>query len=369
MNKFIKIAELANELDSINKIEEANQVDNILAELIKFNKKASKLHSSNIETYFLNNVNFSNLSYSFEKALKEINSESSLKLANDIKIAGNFGRGLIELVKSPFSSVSNFFRDLGAGGKFKKLLYNSLDNLHIIRESISNKDFNNAKNLMLRDIDSMLSLLKESFGDLEFFDDTTKQEQDLPKSQDDKLETSPEQPKSARSIGKLIKESQNRGALALINDLAQLKYAITNSNENNLEMAFNAWAKVLSTIANVQYDKKPEPIYYSRNPDINDPSRGGGFSPHNPMGGISRINVINIPKTKVEYNALKALANATSWDKAKRRLLHMFDDRGFSDEQAGQIVEDLRMLHNPNKYWEDNPYQISPNRRQGYYGV
>ena len=349
-----------------------------MSQMISFNKKIAKIHPNNIRTYQENHPEFIKLSQNLYKTLKEIDNEASRDILSDIKIAGlgDWLSGLGEIVKTPFSAVGRFFRDLSQGGKLKRSLDKSMKNLSYIRGLIESEDevsINQAKEMILGDVDSMLGVLKDAYGDLVFFDSQIENNKppvdpsSVPTNEQPSLSEEEEElakilTDKAASSNKLIKKySQNAGALALINDLAQLKYAVQNTND--LKMAFNAWVAVLNALNNVQYDRRPEPKYKSRNPDINHPSRGGSWSPN--AGVKHHREIVDVERladpNKIEI--LKSLGNKMTFSKAVKDFKRFFPEHNnFTHEQVEHIVESIRKKWNPKKTWKDSPFEFEPKR-------
>jgi len=380
---MIKIAQLANDLDKKSMFKEADQLDEMLPKIISFHKKFDKLSDENIQTFARNNSEFIKLAKDLESLLICMHTKESENLLEEIKTAGfgDFLGGLGEIVKVPFSSVGNYFRDLALGGKLKRSLDKSMKNLEHIRSLIvsGEEGEKQAQEIMSGDINDMLSVLKSAYGDLQLFDaqidqesqDDTSTPESEPNNQTSSQKSSvsdPSMPNEDILKGILAsindhntfmkKYAQNRGSLALINDLAQLDYAVKNTN--NIQMAFNAWVKVLHALNSIQYDKKPEPSYRSSNPDINDPSRGGSFDPRS---GVREnkppVRVESIPKTFTENEALKRIANSVTFKGAVKTFQRFFKDRNFTDTEAEEIVEAARRRWNPKKIWQDSPFQIT----------
>jgi len=369
---MIKIAQLANKLDSVGMAKEADCLDSLLPEIISFQKKLSYLNTENVKTYANNSLGLIRLGSKIDETLRSINTEESISLANEIKIAGigDWFSGMAEIVKSPFSSSGKFFADLAQGGRLKSSLDKSLKNLSKIRPLIEKGEeqgLKQAQAMIQEDIASLSSILKDAYGDLTFFDNDIKnKDKNKEQNQDpeaDKMkqrildsfeDTGNSGPvsgemsdstiqdiltKSQSKNGLMNKYSQNQGALALINDLAQLGYAVKNTK--NLQMAFNAWVAVLSSLNKVQHDRRAEPRHNSMNPDINDPSRGGGFSPGT-RENKPPVNVESIPTTFTETETLKKLTNSVTFNGAVKNFMKQFADRNFSLSQSEELVEAAR---------------------------
>lgn len=375
---MIKLAQLANKLDEQGLFQQADKIDQIMSQMISFNKKIAKIHPNNIRTYQENHPEFIKLSQNLYKTLKEIDNEASRDILSDIKIAGlgDWLSGLGEIAKTPFSAVGRFFRDLSQGGKLKRSLDKSMKNLSNIRELIESGEeasIKQAQSMILEGVDSILGILKDAYGDLVFFD--SRIENHEPKN--DSTSTPSDEPASlnekdeellniltdkAASTNNLIKKySQNAGALALINDLAQLRYAVQNTND--LKTAFNAWVTVLTALNNVQYDRRPEPKYRSRNPDINHPSRGGGWNPYagtKPHKEVVDVESLAGPE-KIEI--LKSLGNKMTFSKAVKDFKRFFPEHErFTHEEVEHIVESIRRRWNPKKIWKDSPFEFEPEK-------
>jgi len=379
---MIKIAQLANDLDKKSMFKEADQLDKMLPELISFHKKFSKLSDENVQVFAKNNPEFARLAQNLESLLIGMHTKESETLLEEIKTAGfgDFLGGLGEMIKSPFTSVGNYFRDLSLGGKLKRTLDKSMKNLSQIRELIISgpEGTTKAQQMMSDDINSMLGILKDAYGDQQLFDaqiDQNNSQSSKPESAATSEPSSVEAPvadpsrpndaaiqnilQTANDHSTFMKKySQNRGSLALINDLAQLSFAVQNTDK--IQMAFNAWVKVLHALNSIQYDKRPEPAYISSNPDVNDPRRGGSFDPHS---GVREnkppVPVDSIPTTFTEKEALKRIANSVTFKGAVKTFQRFFQDRGFSDTEAEDIVEAARRKWNPKKVWNDSPFQIT----------
>lgn len=376
---------LANDLDKKNMFKEADELDKMLPRLISFQEKFSKLSDENVQVFSENNAEFKKLAQELESLLIGHHTKESEELLEEIKTAGmgSFLGGLGELIKSPFAAVGNYFKDLSLGGKLKSSLDKSMKNLGKIRDLIVSGDEGKqkAQEMMSQDINSMLSVLKDAYGDLTLFDSqidpnnlqNTPNDVESPatSSEAPSVTTAPSDPSrpNDRKIEEVLmssnnpssfmqKYSQNRGSLALINDLAQLNFAVQNTD--NIQMAFNAWVKVLHALNSIQYDKRPEPAYLSSNPDVNDPRRGGSFDPHS---GVREnkppVPVDSIPQTFTEKEALKRIANSVTFKGAVKTFLRFFRDRNFTDTEAEEIVEAARRKWNPKKVWSDSPFQLT----------
>lgn len=370
--KMIKLAKLANKLDSQGFYKDADKLDEIISDIVVFRKKINKLIPENRKIYQENNPNVIRLSNKLINTLQELDCSEAEEILYQIKTAGigDFLSGIGEIIKYPFSSAGSFFRDLAQGGKLKKYIKNGIENLSEIRSLIQSGEEQNllqAQKMIAEDINSLSVILKDAYGDRVFFDDQIDNPQsNVEQFSENNIEDTPEESQSndrqtreidnilnANSKNILIKKyAQNRGALALINDLAQLEFAVKNTE--NLKTAFNAWVKVLSVLNGIQYDRTPEPAYVSGNPDINDPSRGGGFDPR---GGNERpkgkdlIEIFDRESGQMNTEAiLKSISNKKTHLGAAKYLIRQFptiysdDQRGL--ESAWEDAQELRRIFN-----------------------
>lgn len=382
---MIKLAQLANKLDSQGFYKEADELDKIMADIVVLRKKIAKLSPENIKTYQIYSPAINRISNELKRNLVALDYNESNEIINEIKIAGigDWLSGIGEIIKSPFNSVGNYFKDLAQGGKFKRSIDNSLKNLASIRSLIESGDENSlqqAQQAMLSDVRSLSYILKEAYGDRTFFDDQINTPSEENPSEEVGATSEPiseegvdvdfyddnalkerrrkELENITHAKSELMKRySQNKGSLALINDLAQIEFAIANTK--NIKTAFNAWVKVLSVLNGIQFDRRPEPSYQSRNPDINDSSRGGGFNPSgsNRPKGKDLISFF-LDKTKgVNTMAmLEDISNKTSLKIAVKYLLKKFPDIYRGDQNAA--IEDaieLRKTLKPDKPNYDPP--------------
>lgn len=372
---MIKIANLANKLDSQGFYKDADKLDEIMSDIVAFRKKISKLSPENRKTYQENNPNVIRLSNKLKNTLHGLHYTESEEILQQIKIAGigDFLGGIGEIIKSPFSAVGGFFRDLAQGGKFKKMIDRSLKNLSQIRALIETGEDQNifqAQNIMAEDIRSLSSILKDAYGDRVFFDDQIDDpnwgSDQSPSENTQTGEINPNETyeeRRKREVGEALnvasqnslmeKYSQNKGALALVNDLAQLEFAVKNTD--NLKTAFNAWVKVLSVLNGIQHDRRPEPSYVSGNPDINDPSRGGGFDPRSGNDrpkGQKLIEIFDRESGNMNTEAiLESISDKKTHLGAAKYLIkqfpNLYEDNQRGIEKAWQDAQELRKIFNP----------------------
>ena len=171
---FIKIADLASELDAENRIAEADALDEILYEIGKINLRLAKIDPAYQESYLMNSVEFSNVANKLRIALDSIDNQKSKEITASIMFnsitkeagpVGSFMSGLVNTLKSPFSGVTNWFSGLIAGGQFKNILDHTSKNLGRIKALFSRGNFEAAKKELLNDIGMMLNFLKSKGTD------------------------------------------------------------------------------------------------------------------------------------------------------------------------------------------------------------
>lgn len=262
--KIIKIAHLANQLDQKNKVESASKLDNILVELSQFNVKLSQVDDGNKATFLKYNQDFMKLANKLEDVLSRINNKESENLIKEFKEAGGFWQGLGNALTAPFAGIGNWFNDQIAGGKFKSILDNSIKNLGKIKNLINGGNEEEAKKMIYENVDSMLSLLKENFGDLTTIQSQAPEEPE-PEAEADALtpDPTPEPPApapaepelAAASSVKMIK-SAIAGSVRLMEDLETIKREIEQGAD--IATIWNDHVGVLTEVSEIQPDKKSD---------------------------------------------------------------------------------------------------------------